>query len=214
MSTAYKILSSILQERIAPYAKTIIGQYQCGFIPGKSTTDQIFTLRQAMEKCLEFNIPTYHLFIDFKAAYDSIARVELYKAMREFGIPNKLTRLCRLTMTNVTSQVKKAGLLSRPINIFNGLRQGDGLACLLFNLALEKAIRYSGTATRGTIVNRSSQILAYADDIDIIGRTEQAVHDSFIMLLSNARRTVDQTIKVAEHEFEVLQSFKYLRSIV
>lgn len=236
LSTAYKILSSILQDRITPYAKTIIGQYQCGFIPGKSTTDQIFTLRQAMEKCLEFNIPTYHLFIDFKAAYDSIARVELYKAMREFGIPNKLTRLCRLTMTNVTSQVKIAGLLSRPINIFNGLRQGDGLACLLFNLALEKAIRDSGTATRGTIVNRSSQLLAYADDIDIIGRTEQAVHDSFIqieqaaqnlglhisegktkyMVASNANaiRILGQTIKVAEHEFEVVQSFKYLGSIV
>ncbi|MBF6176823.1 hypothetical protein IU476_35740, partial [Nocardia blacklockiae] len=62
LSTTYKILCSILQDRIAPYAKDIIGKYQCGFIPGKSAIDQIFTLRQAMEKCVEFNIPLYHLF--------------------------------------------------------------------------------------------------------------------------------------------------------
>lgn len=231
LSTAYKIFSSILQQRIAPYAETIIGKYQCGFIPGKSTIDQIFTLRQVMEKSLEFNIPIHHLFIDFKAAYDSIARVELYKAMREFGIPNKLIRLCRLTMTNTSSQVKIAGLLSRPINIFNGLRQGDGLACVLFNLALEKAIRDSGTSTRGTIVTKSSQILAYADDIDIIGRSQQAVQESFIQIeraaqnlglhinegktkymVASSARSVGPTVKVANHEFEVVPSFNYLGS--
>jgi hypothetical protein len=36
----------------------------------KSTTDQLFALRQILEKCNEFNITTHHLFIDFKAAYD------------------------------------------------------------------------------------------------------------------------------------------------
>ena len=47
---------------------------------------------------------------------------------------------------------------------------GDGLACLLFNLALERAIRDWGRVeTTGTIFYKSTQILAYADDIGIIG---------------------------------------------
>ena len=48
-------------------------------------------------------------------------------------------------------------------------RQGGGHACLLFNLALERAIRDSRVETTVTIFYKSIQILVYADDIDIIG---------------------------------------------
>jgi len=58
-----------------------------------STLDQIQTLRQILEKTLEFQIEIYHLFIDFKTAYDKVNRNQLYKAMLEFGIPLKLVRL-------------------------------------------------------------------------------------------------------------------------
>ena len=34
---------------------------------GKSTTDQIFTLRQILEKTHETQVDTYHLFVDYKA---------------------------------------------------------------------------------------------------------------------------------------------------
>ena len=74
LNTSYKILSIILCERLKPYISNIIGPYQCGFRPGKSTVDQMFTLRQVLEKTHEFNVDTHHLFIDFKQAYDSIRR--------------------------------------------------------------------------------------------------------------------------------------------
>ena len=74
-----------------------------------------------------------------------------------------------MTMTNVTCQVRVDGNLSGPFVTTKGLRSGDGLACLLLNLALEKAIRDSRVETTGTIFYKTTQILAYADDIDIIG---------------------------------------------
>jgi len=46
LNTAYKILSNILFARIPPFAENIIGNYQCGFRKNRSTTNQIFTLRQ------------------------------------------------------------------------------------------------------------------------------------------------------------------------
>ena len=95
--------------------------------------------------------PKPKVFIDFKAAYDSIAS-ELYDAMSSFGIPAKLIRLVRMTMTNVTCQVKVVGKLSGPFAATKGLRQGNGLACLLFNLALERAIRDSRVETTVTIL--------------------------------------------------------------
>ena len=116
----------------------------------------------------EYRHDTYYLFIDFKAAYDCTAKVKLYDAMSSFGIPAKLIRLVRMIMTNVTSQVRVNGTLSRPFATTKGLRQEDGLACLLFNLTLERAIRDSRVDTTGTILYKLTQILAYADDIDII----------------------------------------------
>jgi sorting nexin-29 len=63
------------------------------------------------------------------------------------------------------------------------LRQGDSLACLLFNIALEKLIRDSGIQTRGTIFYKSIQILAYVDDIDTIGRSESDIKKACIALI-------------------------------
>ncbi|GFV18584.1 endonuclease-reverse transcriptase [Trichonephila clavipes] len=74
--------------------------------------------------------------------------------------------------------------LSEPFITERGLRQADSLACLLFNLELEKCIRDSGLDRSGTLWNRSLQLLAYADDIDIIGRSEKAVKEAFKHLKS------------------------------
>jgi len=100
LNTAYKILSNILFTRISPFSQNIIGNYQCGFWKNRSTTNQIFTLRQILEKTKEFGIETYNLFIDFKSAYDTIKREQLYNAMSEFNIPNKVIRLTWMTMEN------------------------------------------------------------------------------------------------------------------
>jgi hypothetical protein len=50
LSTSYKILSNILLARLTPYADEIIGDQQCGFRRNRSTTDQIFYIRQILEK--------------------------------------------------------------------------------------------------------------------------------------------------------------------
>ena len=55
--------------------------------------------------------------------------------------------------------------LSESSCIQNGLRQGDALACILFNIALEKVIRDANINQCGNIFYKSVQILAYADDI-------------------------------------------------
>jgi hypothetical protein len=74
LSTSYKILSNILLARLTPYANEIIGDHQCGFRRNRSTIDQIFCIRQILEKKWEFGGTVHQLFIDFKKAYDSAKR--------------------------------------------------------------------------------------------------------------------------------------------
>jgi hypothetical protein len=50
LSTSYTILSNILLSRLVPYIDEIIGDHQCGFRRNRSTTDQIFCIRQILEK--------------------------------------------------------------------------------------------------------------------------------------------------------------------
>jgi len=74
LPNTYKILSNILFSRLIPYAKEIIGDYQCGFRRNSSSIDHIFCIRQILEKKWEYNEPVHQLFIDFKKAYDSVRR--------------------------------------------------------------------------------------------------------------------------------------------
>jgi hypothetical protein len=73
-------IQSIRQNSIRPptHANAGVQDYQAGFQSGKSKTDQFFALRKILEKCNEFNFTTHHLFIDFKLAYDTIIRIEVY----------------------------------------------------------------------------------------------------------------------------------------
>ena len=80
LNTAYKVVSNIIFDRLLPYVENNIKDYQCGFFKGISTMDQIFTLKQILEKTLEYAVETYHLLIDFQAAYDRVNRDRLYQA--------------------------------------------------------------------------------------------------------------------------------------
>jgi hypothetical protein len=71
--------------------------------------------------------------------------------------------------------VKNQNGISDPFITRKGLRQGDALSCMLFNTALEKAVRVAGLDSRGTILHKSAQILAYAD-IVISGRYERGIY--------------------------------------
>jgi cytochrome c551/c552 len=66
-----------------------------------------------------------------------------------------------------------------------GLRQGDVLSTLLFNVVLEATAKLQMT---DTIFNNQTQLLAYADDIDIVGRSLEAVHDAYLVLGAEAAK--------------------------
>jgi hypothetical protein len=119
LSTAYKILSNNLLVRLTPYVNEIIGDHQCGFRRNRSTTGQIFYIRQILEKKWGYNGTVHQLFIDFKKAYDSIKREVLYNILLEFGIPKKLPRLIKMCLKETYSKVRICKLLSDKFAIQN-----------------------------------------------------------------------------------------------
>jgi sorting nexin-29 len=61
---------------------------------------------QILEKTSEYGVSTFYLFIDFKAAYDTIRRDKLLEAIKEFKLPLKLMRLIKLTLKHERCRVK------------------------------------------------------------------------------------------------------------
>ena len=121
MPTIYKKLTNNLLLRLIPYAKEIIGDHQCGFRRNRSIIHHIFSIRQTLEKKWEYNEPVYHLFIDFKKAYDSARREVLYKIFIEFGIPRNFVSLINMSLTETYSRDRVGKNVSDRFPIRNGV---------------------------------------------------------------------------------------------
>ena len=67
-----KVMLKIILNRLKPQAEKIIGEEHAGFRAGRSTTEQIFNLRIQCEKYLQHQQDLYHVFIDFKKAFDRV----------------------------------------------------------------------------------------------------------------------------------------------
>ena len=81
------------------------------------------------------------LFIDFKKACGSVRNDILYNILIEFGIPMKLVGLIKMCLNETYNKVHAGKNLSDMFPIRTGLKQGDALSPLLFNFALDYAIR-------------------------------------------------------------------------
>jgi len=157
-------------------------------------TGQLLIIYSAFIKYLrkkkwEYNEAVHQLFIDFKKAYDSVRREVLYNILIQFGVPMKLVRLIKMCLTETCSRVRVGKNLSDMFPIGNGLKQGDALSPLLFNYALDYAIKRVRINQDGFQLNGTHQLLVYADDVNILGGSVHTVKKNVEALVMDSKET-------------------------
>jgi len=77
----------ILQARLQQYVNHELPDVQAGFRKGRGTRDQIANILWIMEKGREFQKSIYFCFIDYAKAFDCVGHNQLWKILKEMGIP-------------------------------------------------------------------------------------------------------------------------------
>ena len=91
-------LSSILSTRISTN--------QFGFMPGRSTIDAIFLIRQVMERFREQKKDLYMVFIDLEKPYDKIPRNVMWWALDKHKVPTKYVTFIKDMYNNAVTTVR------------------------------------------------------------------------------------------------------------
>jgi hypothetical protein len=136
-----------------------------------------------MEKACEQNIDIHQLYIGLNKANDLVNKRILIAIMYEFGIPHTLVGVTHMTLTETEYVFKIEGNFSRKFSEQKGLKEGDSLSAMLFNMCLEKVVRNIQMNPGRTVLNRTLQLLAYADKKALIGRNNRSIDEAMIQLL-------------------------------
>ena len=133
-----QVMLKIILNRLKPLAEKIIAEEQAGLRAGRSTTKQIFNLRILCEKYLQHQQDLYHVFIDFKKAFDRVWNAALWATMKKYNISTNLIQVIKNLYNKATSAVLFNSSTGDWFRTTVGVRQGYLLSPTLLNIFLER----------------------------------------------------------------------------
>ena len=134
----------ILQARLQQYVDRELPDVQAGFRKGRGTRGHIANIRWIMEKAREFQKNIYSCFIGYAKAFDCVDHKELWKILKEMGIPDHLTCLLRNLYAGQEATVRTGYGTTDWFQIAKGVHQGCILSPCLFNFYAEYIMRNAG----------------------------------------------------------------------
>ena len=203
---------------------TTICEEQFGFMPGKSTVDAIFALRQTVEKYREKQKGLHLVFIDLEKAYDRVPRQEVWRCLREKGVSEKYVRIIKDMYAEATTQVRSSVGTTEKFKVKVGLHQGSALSPYVFDILMDVI-----TLEVREEVPWSAM---FADDIILVDLTREGVQlklerwrekleDRGLKIsrtkteyMWTGEEELQGTVKLEQEDLKRVSTFKYLGSVV
>ena len=176
-------------------------QEQAGFRKGRGCIDQIFTLRNIIEQCTEWQRQLYINYVDFEKAFDSIHRECLWCILRAYGIPQQIVLVIKSFYNNFKCRVENS---ESSFDVKTGVRQGCPMSALLFNLAIDWVMRQTASdqirGMRWTLLS-TLEDLDFADDLALLSHTHQHMQEKTTRLSMFAQQV---GLKISQIKTEVM----------
>lgn len=186
LDTTLKLTTKVITNKIN--GLTSLQDEQQGFRRGRSCVDAVFVLRQITEKSIEYNKPAYLCFIDLTKAFDQVQLEDVIHLLYYRNIPINIVQTIENIYLNNNIQARINNKLTKPIQVNNGIRQGDSLSPLLFNIIMDEIIKKVRVGRGYRMGNEEVTIICYADDAMICAENE----DDLQRLLNIFNRTGKQ----------------------
>ena len=140
LNVCSKLYSHILSQRLNRWIdeNDVINESQAGFRKKYSTLDHVFTLFALVQKQLLYHKKLYVAFIDFRKAFDSVVRVNLWHVLKKRGIHGKMYNAITSIYHVVKARVRAGGELSDAFMCPLGLKQGEVCSPVLFSLFINE----------------------------------------------------------------------------
>ena len=146
-----------------------------------------------IEKARDFQKNNYFCFIDYAKAFDYVDHNELWKILKEMGIPDHLTCLLRNLYAGQEATVRTGQGRTDWFQIGKGVRQGCILSPCLFKLYAEDIMRNAGleeTQAGIKIGRRNINNLRYADDTTFMAESEEELKSLLMKVKEESKKAV------------------------
>lgn len=173
LNTHLKLTTSIISDNILKMIQ--LQDEQQGFRRGRSCVDAIFIIRQISEKSLEFNRPAFFCFIDLEKAFDRIRLKHVLNILEKYNVPDSLICLIQNIYVDNYAKVKIDGKIEGMIPVQQGIRQGDSLSPLLFNIVMNEIIKDVRGMRGYSMGDNDVNIVCYADDVALVAEDEDSL---------------------------------------
>ena len=138
-----KLFTKLIANRMNKVLPKLINPYQTGFLPHRLISDNGWLNQLLMShlRVVAPDLPQVAVLLDQEKAYDRVHPEYLRRVLLRFGFPGGLVSCLSSLFFGTKISVSINGWLGSPVPQLRGLRQGDPLSPLLFNLAFEPLLR-------------------------------------------------------------------------
>lgn len=150
---------------------------QRAFIRADGIAENSFVLSSVLDDSWK-NLRQLHVAaIDVRKAFDTVSHKALPWILLKNGIPHHLVDYVVKMYDEAQTQLEVDGRLSNPIQPGQGVRQGDPLSSIIFNLVMNEIIGSVGDGIGYRLGHSSINVLAFADDLLLLARTKEGLQD-------------------------------------
>ena len=164
LTTLYKLYAVLVFQKVCNRVKAFVSWTQAGFLRGRSCGNNLWILRRVAERAIEFNIPIYCIFVDYKGAFDALNRTTLGRVLGLFLSPSMVRRVMCLYF-EAKANVKIKNTIGPLFDLLRGVRQGCPASPSFFTVALAFVSWTFRSTFKGIkLVHLFLSTIEYADD--------------------------------------------------